>query len=883
MLNTDLPPPPTQRRKLCREIPVDVVSSANGKLRNVPLTTGICLPKGQLFETGEWIVDGFGGAQAMVQSEVLNRWSDGSARWLLTQFVAPRVLPGRTTCVLHRSGQTARIQLPPVSLQCDENQLQLSLPKVGRTAASSVVLVPELYDGDGKLLPLHVEGIANVQNGAVVCTADVTVSVGGQQHPEILIRLEIWPAAGLVKVATRIRNAQRARHSGGLWDLGDPGSFHFRALNLKLESCAGCDEATWRWKEERCGLVQSSNASDPVRIRQYGSGGPAWSNGNHRDRHGHSTVRERGYQVQSASGTRRGYRSEPVVAMVCGHQQLTAAVPEFWQQFPSGIVLGDSRILVEHFPVTGGPYELQGGEQKTSTVWVSTRADDDLRQLDWVSQPPRLIQPATWIKEAGVFNWLPECQQQGSHADDEESAAHSRCHAQKLARIQQYLCEATTGTQSMASRRDRADEYGWRHFGDVHADHEQPHYDGFHTLASHYNNQFDMIFGGILNLAVSGDAKWFDLFDPLARHVIDIDIYHTDKDRSCFNGGLFWHTDHFVDAHTSTHRTYSRHNSTDRKNYGGGPSNEHNYTTGLLYYHFLTGSQDAREAVLSLADWVIAMDDGSKTIWGAFDSGPTGLASQTVYEHFHGPGRGAGNSINALLDAWILTRREDYLSAAEGLIRRVVHPQQNCTELHLSDAEGHWSYTVCLVAIGRYLDVKLEAAQLDEHYAYARDVMQNFGRWMLHHEKPALLEPEKLTLPTVAWAAQEFRKANALRIAACCVDDADLETKMRCRADELNDAAWKDLYSFGEMHLTARCLSILMTEGLRDVFHRSSRPEYFPPTKGHYEWEAWTMFVPQKQRVRQLLRNPVQALLACGRLLQPRRMLQTIDAVRRQF
>ena len=34
----------------------------------------------------------------------------------------------------------------------------------------------------------------------------------------------------------------------------------------------------------------------------------------------------------------------------------------------------------------------------------------------------------------------------------------------------------------------------------------------------------------------------------LARHVVDIDIYHTTNDKSAYNHGLFWHTEHYVDA-----------------------------------------------------------------------------------------------------------------------------------------------------------------------------------------------------------------------------------------------------------------------------------------------------------------------------------------------
>jgi len=106
---------------------------------------------------------------------------------------------------------------------------------------------------------------------------------------------------------------------------------------------------------------------------------------------------------------------------------------------------------------------------------------------------------------------------------------------------------------------------------------------------------------------------------------------------------------------------------------------------------------------------------------------------------------------------------------------------------------------------------------------------------------------------------------------------------MRQKADDLNDAAWRDLYSFGEQHLTARCLSILMTEGLRDVFHRTCQPEYMPPAKVQCKPLAWTMFVPQKLRVKKILKNPITAVLAATRLLNPQRVLNTVKALRRQL
>ena len=446
-----------------------------------------------------------------------------------------------------------------------------------------------------------------------------------------------------------------------------------------------------------------------------------------------------------------------------------------------------------------------------------------------------------------------------------------------------YLHDATTGRFSLDARRGSIDEYGWRNFGDVPADHEQTHYAGSNTIVSHYNNQFDMIFGGILQFAASGDPAWFDLFDPLARHVMDIDVYHTGTDRAAFNGGLFWHTDHYVDAHSSTHRTYSKHNQEPGQSYGGGPSCEHNYTTGLLHYYLLTGHPEARESVLTLAEWVIQMDDGRNTVFGLLDNGPTGAATATVSEDFHGPGRGAGNSINALLDAWTLTGSDRFLSKLEELIRRCVHPSQNPGSLHLLDAEGHWSYTVFLTALGRYLVAKRDAELFDAMYCYSRDVMQTYGRWMAFNERRTLDRPDELRYPTEAWAAQEFRKANVLRIAASCEDDLKQAAAMRDKADMLNDAAWHDLASFGDARLTARCLSILMTEGQREVFHRTCEASLIPPGPASFEIGPWSMFVPQKQRVRRLLKSPVKLLKAAVRAMYPARCRDALKALRRQL
>ena len=118
-------------------------------------------------------------------------------------------------------------------------------------------------------------------------------------------------------------------------------------------------------------------------------------------------------------------------------------------------------------------------------------------------------------------------------------------------------------------------------------DHEAVYHTGAEPLVSHYNNQYDAVAGFAMPVpAHRRRALVAAAWTSSRAHVIDIDIYHTTRDKAAYNGGLFWHTYHYVDAGTATHRTYPR---ASRRVGGGGPSNEHNYTTGLMLHYFLTG------------------------------------------------------------------------------------------------------------------------------------------------------------------------------------------------------------------------------------------------------------------------------------------------------
>jgi hypothetical protein len=330
--------------------------------------------------------------------------------------------------------------------------------------------------------------------------------------------------------------------------------------------------------------------------------------------------------------------------------------------------------------------------------------------------------------------------------------------------------------------------------------------------------------------------------DELASHVVDIDIYHTNRDKAAYNHGLFWHTSHYVDAGACTHRAFPSAEGVS----GGGPSAEQNYTSGLLLHHFLTGDPRSRAAVVELAEWVIAMDDGRRTPFRWLDGGETGLASATCTPYYHGPGRGAGHSINALIDGYRATGERRFLDKAEQLIRRCVHPDDDIEELNLLDAERRWSYTAFLQVLGRYLDYKSERGEIDEMHGYARASLLRYAHWMAVHEYPYLDKPEILEYPTETWAAQDIRKSVVLDLAAKYADPDDWG-RFRERSEFFYRNALATLAGMRTRTLS-RPLVLLLSYGFIRGYERvmpslgvtSPEPGVLPPRQ-----EA---FVPQKAR-----------------------------------
>ncbi len=753
--------------------PITVRETAGIQRVKEPVRIGIPFPLNAISNPNELHLIAADGTQGAFQAVTTEYWPNKSVKWAVFDFFAKVSANAETEYSLCSSLPNNHLLFFPsekVSIK-EENGLLLvgtqvatfSLPMQGGLFHSVKVAGEELLDPTvaqvnlcdfrGNLLTLELSQPKVEENGPERCSIvrkGVFKDHKGNLFTNVTVRYCFWAGLSTVQIDCTLHNPLAALHPGGLWDLGDEGSVYFKDFTLQF-GLAG-EQHTFEWQAEP--LEEKSNAHHSnLVLHQNSSGGKNWNSPNHINRHGEKAVSFQGYQItaktnENSTEIANGLRATPWMKVSNTIGWVAGTVDNFWQDFPKALRTSDNTLQISLFPKEQGQlFELQGGEQKRHTIFIDFGLNGNAPQIKNFQHPIEVLLSPEWIEKSGAISY------------------YTASNGHNCPQYQDYIQNIIEGDNSFYNKREIIDEYGWRNYGDTYADHEAVNHTGPEPFISHYNNQYDFVYGACIHFLMSGNMAWWKLALPAARHMIDIDIYRTDQDKASYNGGLFWHTDHYQEAKTATHRAYSIKNKTGSA-YGGGTSNEHIYSSGLTLYYFLTGDMAAKDAVLLLADYVLNMDDGTKTIFALFDEGPSGLASQTVDTAFHHPGRGPGNCISCLIDAYRLSRKRSYLDKAEELIRRCVHPQDDINSLQLDEPEDRWSYLVFFQVLGKYLDYKSELGEADYSFFYSRDSLLHYANWMAEHESPYQEILHKVLIPTETWPAQDIRKCHVFHLAA---------------------------------------------------------------------------------------------------------------------
>lgn len=776
-------------------IPIQIMGCSDTNYSNAPFNIAIPFSKGRLHSDAMLALSlesDVGHTQSLpCECTATAYWSDGSIRWLLINAHFSGILPQskqNATLEVYTDTRTSKqnterlITIQPArqtyqqknesfstressyspNTYAQNRDLQLTLENCidESNILSKFGLVALTLSSEGEDLGTSVE---NIKNHYDQKKRSGYVEIEGKfegRHTKCSLRYQLTltalPDQETVRIDASIHNPQRAKHQQGLWDLGDEGSILFNELKLLLTPSAENTSIDWANIHNRSTPSYSGERKQQLEIYQESSGGENWKSSNHINAKGEIPHKLRGYRISDAGELiKTGERISPLLGLtngICGNS-IKAHYQNFWQNFPSSIGFIDGKLEFGLFPGRyPDQFELQGGEKKTHTLFLSSSSDNNA--LCWLASPLTAVVDKDYLYQTDAIPGF--CAPQNAPAF-----------------FRSFLNAAVEGEKSFFAKREVIDEYGWRNFGDLYADHEAAGHTASQPLISHYNNQYDPVFGFATQYLHSGEQHWFTLFDNLARHIVDIDIYHTNQDKEEYNNGLFWHTDHYLDASTCTHRSVSiNHNPESYWDYqkGGGPGEEHCYSTGLLYHYYLTGNKSSADSVLQLASWIETFNAPAKCLLERlrlFVSRDLKiirrlLKKENVPYSLRPLTRGTGNHIQTLLDAYLLTNDIKFISRVETIIKETMHPKDDLELKPLRDIENGWSYTVLLQALIRYLDIKLAEETIDDDFEYARATLIHYAKWMAEHEKPYLSRADELEHPNDTWVAQEIRKAHVL-------------------------------------------------------------------------------------------------------------------------
>jgi len=752
-----------------------------------PVSAGVALPIGAA-RGALSLVDARGEA-CPAQLSVLARWPDESVKWVLVEWIA--------------GAAGGAFRLVPGVWRSTHDAVRLSLRDWPGGLPRDARLTARLRDGQ---VVAYVPESTLIEAGGPV---RATLRASGRLGPlSVRTRVTLWAGFDAARVELVVRNPCAARHEGGYWDLGDPGSVLLQDLSLTLAAPEGLSvRCTPESPFEAVGAVSWS-------LVQASSGGEHWNSSAHQNARGVVPLRFRGWRA----GGHTGLRAQPEV-LGAG---FGVAVERFWENFPKALEVRPGECRVGLWPAEHGDlHEIQGGEQKRHVVWLGQGTP-----LDHVSALRVGVQSRTEVVNAFV----------------EPDFGPSEADAPAVSAVHSAFVDEHTG---IAARRERVDEFGWRHWGELWADHDASRHAGPAARVSHSNNEGDALYALLLAFLRTGDARFWWLAAPLADHVSSVDLYHTTEDAPGRSGGLFPPTAQGLDAATATHRGASKAHT--QPSLEDGPTPRHCPTAGLRLFAQLSGDWLATEAVLSLARWLEALDDGRHTPYGLVSDAPTGAPTRQNMGEASGPGRAAAASVGACCDAFALSGDAHWLVLAERWIQRCVHP------------ERAWSFDADFaVALSRYLEVKSERAAFDAAYLWARACIERGARDAALSEQLSELSGE------VA-----LKGAQALAALARFVPPP-ARTTLTERASALLERGLGWVARSGEPP-SLRSL-VRSVEPIVAVAATRAWPERSAPhaPEGPAQWPTFQAFVPQNILARRAIVTPNGALRALGALTKPK-------------
>lgn len=720
------------------DVPITIEETKGFIRRDETVTTGVPLPRGAVKDVSALSVSNANGEPVPAQFEQLAAWPDGSAKWVLVNFVASAAANTTVRYRLTDSGKRPS-RTPPLTVSEQENlvaietgvlravfsrktfdlfrEVYLDHNRDGKFSEDERITQPEPGPGVritdsidrsiasrwGKIESFKVESAGPVR--AILAVKGALSDPDGVRFLNYTARLHFRAGSGLVRLFFTLENPDpTVPLPGAHWVLGSPGGRFFEDASLlshlrfdgpiQLSVGDGPDDILDR-------VVLTGKAG----IYQDSSGGENWFHRNHINREGKIPLRFQGARA-FVDEVEPYSRKRPDAWLHASDRRygLAVAVRHFWQNFPKALSAeanGSVRVALwpEEFAAV---HELQGGENKTHEVAFffhtgrqgSTRTENRVATVMGSFHHPLYVRaPAEWYISSGSFD---------------DAVVYDPDRFPGYERFQQGAL--LSKGNNLRNDLETIDEYGWRNFGDTWAKNETDKSGSPHEgrqVVNHYNLEYDlgygMLFQSLRTLGTELSREWWNYAEAALRHESDIDVYHSMKEtgsRVVYSGGKFTHTQHGVEAVDSTHRGSPRLTwfGSLRWPWGAGSSPEsgHFNTRGQLCYYYFTGDRRVLESALEQTELVYRK------------------VTENRFAQIDNLSREAGNNLQILTDAYLLTWDDKYRVAAEKILAATAPEKQWYTseagrrQNPAKEVSGFWTSALCIDSAARWTAVMEE-------------------------------------------------------------------------------------------------------------------------------------------------------------------------------
>ncbi len=580
---TTSPKKPSGRGVERKSIPLYVRNELEFPREGWPVTSGIPFPKGVLFSPANVRIIDPEGVEVPVQTLALSFWGDGSIRWLLIDFQAD---------VKPRSTSEYRLEFGWKVVRKAQPSQRITLTRKKNLLEVNTGPMKILFDSERPAFPCHVwldldgdgefSGSEKVINAGSIELIDAYGKTYSSLNGPCKIEVE---EAGPLKTVIKIVGEHRSKDGNNLfayvtrviayagksflrilhtYENNNLDSLFTRIRSLILKTGVAVENPLCKILGEK-EIYESSG--EPLLFQRFD---------------------DEYIIVDDGSVKSRGGKADGLISLSDERCGLTVVVRDFWQNYPKTLGVEGNNVIVGICPpipenlyppskeledklyyyLLNGEYKLKQGISKTHELLYYFHKGYlepiFLRGLAKLFQEPLLATASPqWYCKSKVFGDLA--------VSDEVKFPYYERMVEKA--FEEY----------MRRRRD-GKEYGMLNFGDWWGE----------RRFNWGNMELDTPHAFMIQYIRSGDLRFFKAAEEAARHYMDIDTCHYNRDKKMV-GMVYAHClchvgDYYPD--------YYRKEAIAR----GLSEVSHTWTQGLLDYYFLTGYRRAFETAIKIAE-----------------------------------------------------------------------------------------------------------------------------------------------------------------------------------------------------------------------------------------------------------------------------------------